>query len=574
MTLSVLFDQIGSRDIHWLKIDVEGFERQVLDGWGESNARPWIVVVESTLPMTTIETHEKWEKLLFDKQYSSIYFDGLNRYYLSAEHQDLYHFFASPPNVFDGFTLNGTASTSIHTVIQKRCEEKLELNRVMFDKQSFEKEQLIVQQQATIVILGEEYHEREKSFTLEIEILKEAKQGIEEKRLQEEKQYIWNEQSLNTELKILQDRVYQIQLEKEQLIIQQQETITTLGEEYHEREKSLLLENNQLNIDLNHKNDLIISQLSTIVEREKEFSAEIHQIRLEKYTLELSNKDILLHLSNVQDLESQLHTELAISEQLVYDLSQELIQLRGSISWKLTSPIRMIESLFMPTKPNHQHKPLAVVDDTCVNHVATLMDEPLIITEAIENLKPSCEETNMPSSTIIAAISFEELLTYNDTDFVHCAYLTLLGRSPDSEGMSYYTRTLRAGTAKIAIIDQIVSSSEGQRYSVNIKGLHSRLSQYRWGKIPIIGVLFRKDSMVQEIRQLESSIYLLKQEMNHRFNVVEQQVKQISYNATSSSSTQITEPFSFATENYHDLTYLSPTARKIYIMLKNLQGKK
>jgi hypothetical protein len=80
--------------------------------------------------------------------------------------------------------------------------------------------------------------------------------------------------------------------------------------------------------------------------------------------------------------------------------------------------------------------------------------------------------------------------------------------------------------------------------------------------------------MVQEIRQLESSIYLLKQEMNHRFNVVEQQVKQISYNATSSSSTQITEPFSFATENYHDLTYLSPTARKIYIMLKNLQGKK
>ena len=108
--LSAIFKSCEGREIHWLKIDVEGFEQQVLLSWGKSATRPWIVVIESTLPLTQIETHDKWEALLLKRGYSVVYFDGLNRYYTSAAHPELKPIFSAGPNVFDGFAFNGTAS--------------------------------------------------------------------------------------------------------------------------------------------------------------------------------------------------------------------------------------------------------------------------------------------------------------------------------------------------------------------------------------------------------------------------------------------------------------------------------
>src|SRR6202022_3024577 len=67
--LSAIFEACSGQEIHWLKIDVEGFERQVLSSWGSAGARPWIVIAESTLPLTQIESHESWEALLIDQGY-------------------------------------------------------------------------------------------------------------------------------------------------------------------------------------------------------------------------------------------------------------------------------------------------------------------------------------------------------------------------------------------------------------------------------------------------------------------------------------------------------------------------
>jgi FkbM family methyltransferase len=93
-------------DIHFLKIDVEGAERDVLLGMDFRRWRPWIVVVEATIPMSQQTAHESWETLLLDAGYEYAYFDGLNRYYVAKEHAELKPSFALPPNVFDGFVLN------------------------------------------------------------------------------------------------------------------------------------------------------------------------------------------------------------------------------------------------------------------------------------------------------------------------------------------------------------------------------------------------------------------------------------------------------------------------------------
>jgi FkbM family methyltransferase len=95
----------GGASVHFLKIDVEGLEHAVIEGNDWKVNRPWVVVVESTLPLSQIESYRQWEPLLIDAQYIHCYSDGLNRYYVSAEHSELIQSFKFPPNVFDGFVL-------------------------------------------------------------------------------------------------------------------------------------------------------------------------------------------------------------------------------------------------------------------------------------------------------------------------------------------------------------------------------------------------------------------------------------------------------------------------------------
>lgn len=102
-TLEALLSETGNRPIHWLKIDVEGMESEVLAGWGTHPARPWIVVVEATEPNSQEPTWHLWEHHLFARGYSFAYFDGLNRFFVSELHKELCSFFMTPPNVFDGF---------------------------------------------------------------------------------------------------------------------------------------------------------------------------------------------------------------------------------------------------------------------------------------------------------------------------------------------------------------------------------------------------------------------------------------------------------------------------------------
>ncbi|MCL4526987.1 MAG: FkbM family methyltransferase [Gammaproteobacteria bacterium] len=120
-TLASVFRQAKGTEIHWLKIDVEGAEERVLRGWGRSKARPWVVVVESTLPLTKTATHATWEPLILRHGYRMMYFDGLNRFYLSDIHPELRPHFSYGPCVFDDFTLSGLASAPFcHHILGKQ----------------------------------------------------------------------------------------------------------------------------------------------------------------------------------------------------------------------------------------------------------------------------------------------------------------------------------------------------------------------------------------------------------------------------------------------------------------------
>jgi len=114
VTLTSICEQYTPADIHFLKIDVEGFEQEVLQGLNLKLIRPWIIVAESTLPLTQNEKYMDWDGYLLMADYEFCYFDGLNRFYVAKEHQEIKKKLAVPPNIFDEFHMSGEGTGIVH----------------------------------------------------------------------------------------------------------------------------------------------------------------------------------------------------------------------------------------------------------------------------------------------------------------------------------------------------------------------------------------------------------------------------------------------------------------------------
>jgi FkbM family methyltransferase len=102
VTLAQLLDEHPG-DVDFLKIDVEGAERAVIEGADWSRHRPRVLVVEATEPGSPKPAHDEWEPMLLEAGYRCGLFDGLNRFYARAEDADALAALAAPANVFDDY---------------------------------------------------------------------------------------------------------------------------------------------------------------------------------------------------------------------------------------------------------------------------------------------------------------------------------------------------------------------------------------------------------------------------------------------------------------------------------------
>lgn len=78
-TLKSIFDENNVRHIHFMKIDVEGFEYDVLAGNDWDSYRPELLCIESN------HLTKDWHHLIVSQGYVRVFHDGLNEYFLSRE---------------------------------------------------------------------------------------------------------------------------------------------------------------------------------------------------------------------------------------------------------------------------------------------------------------------------------------------------------------------------------------------------------------------------------------------------------------------------------------------------------
>lgn len=86
--------------VDFLKVDVEGHEREVVAGGDWNRWRPRVVVAEANKP-------ESWDPSLVAAGYHFVLFDGVNRFYVRDEDQHLISTLSVPVNAGDRFAIHG-----------------------------------------------------------------------------------------------------------------------------------------------------------------------------------------------------------------------------------------------------------------------------------------------------------------------------------------------------------------------------------------------------------------------------------------------------------------------------------
>ncbi|MFN7709535.1 MAG: FkbM family methyltransferase [Holosporales bacterium] len=95
---------VENREIHFLKVDVEGAELEVFKGHDFERWRPWIIVVESHESERKSEHWKPTEAFLLNADYTFVYCDGLNRFYIeNSRYNKLKDAFEVPPNIYDNW---------------------------------------------------------------------------------------------------------------------------------------------------------------------------------------------------------------------------------------------------------------------------------------------------------------------------------------------------------------------------------------------------------------------------------------------------------------------------------------
>ncbi|MGY4830587.1 FkbM family methyltransferase [Sphaerotilaceae bacterium SBD11-9] len=487
--LATLLDKYKDRDIHWMKIDVEGMEQSVLESWPPSQVRPWIVVLESTLPLSTDKAHDRWEHLILALDYRFAYSDGLNRFYVSSEHGELLAAFSEPPNVFDGFVLAGTSSATFCSRLTGQIAQAADEIGQLKGRQAELEAQLLQD-----IPVRQQLEQQREDFRLVLaeqdKALRSAYESTQNDRRQAELE--WRnelrdalgerERALRAEL----DATHATELERER---------SRLQDELHTR--------------LDETRELFTTQLDAV--RTELHAAELlrvrHETQVEATRNQLLEQDKAFRHALEAKRDEHQQAELRLQHAHETRLQAALTEQRQAFDVQLDTWRRTLGSRLLLAFGSRRR--LEVV------YPSTVAPPPQDVSVLPRSAEPHSteERPGFAQHTNKEILMLDDLLVLNGASFVQAAYRTVLKREADPSGELNYTTLLTMGVDKLVVLDALAQSDEGKRAGVLIPGLSAALRRRRLARIPFIGPLakgilsvFRRGPARDPIRALHAQL--------------------------------------------------------------------
>lgn len=117
--------------------------------------------------------------------------------------------------------------------------------------------------------------------------------------------------------------------------------------------------------------------------------------------------------------------------------------------------------------------------------------------------------------------SLADLLQWHDRAFLEIAYWLILHRALDAEGARYYLRRIRAGASRIAILDQLLKSTEAEPAWDQVGDLRAAITRFRKSRKPIAGLWLRwtdaeigTRGSLQRARAIENALGRTRQDLS------------------------------------------------------------
>lgn len=126
----------------------------------------------------------------------------------------------------------------------------------------------------------------------------------------------------------------------------------------------------------------------------------------------------------------------------------------------------------------------------------------------------------------------DDLLKFQDRNFIENAYLAILNRPPDHSGSASYLEALRSGKiSKIEVLERLRHSPEGNRQSVVINGLPEQIKKSRLKQWPYVGyvihwliVLLTLPRLPRDYSRLSTHIFAWFEETVSYLNLLTNQI--------------------------------------------------
>lgn len=116
-TLSDVIKDHKVKKVHFIKIDVEGYEYEVIRGYDWTAVRPELICIEAN------HINRDWRPILAKHGYTLVFFDGLNNYYLAKESMNRQELFNYPNTVFAGRPVYYPAFLEIKEATENQLEK-------------------------------------------------------------------------------------------------------------------------------------------------------------------------------------------------------------------------------------------------------------------------------------------------------------------------------------------------------------------------------------------------------------------------------------------------------------------